>query len=451
MTTPPAPTISTTAELRALLRLAGPVVVSQFAANALALIATAVIGRLGERELAAAAYANAAYYLVFIMVVGVMLSVAPRVAQAHGAGDARGVARALGGGLRLALLLSAVMLPLMWALSFVLPNFAPAGVSRDLVAAYLRVYSLGMLPNLAFIALRGTLEGTGKPGAVTGVALTGVVWALLVAPALAFGWGPLPRLGLAGAAGASASAAWIMAALLWPLARRRVAYTGPLGPLGDEVRALFRLGWPIGLTLGAEGGMFSVTTLLMARFGPEVLAAHNVTMQTITAFFMVPLGIASATGVRVGTEAGAGRLPQARRAGLVGLGLSAAVMLTFAVIELAAPRTVFSVFVNVNDPANAGLIAAATGFLSIAALFQLMDGLQVTANGALRGLQDTRVPLLVSLVAYWVVGLGLGSVLSSVAGLGARGLWFGLTAGLTLAGLSLVGRFLYRTRAGRAA
>lgn len=197
--------------------------------------------------------------------------------------------------------------------------------------------------------------------------------------------------------------------------------------------------------------MFSVTTLLMARFGPEVLAAHNVTMQTITAFFMVPLGIASATGVRVGTEAGAGRLAQARRAGLVGLGLSSAVMLTFAVIELAAPRTVFSVFVNVNDPANAGLIAAATGFLSIAALFQLMDGLQVTANGALRGLQDTRVPLLVSLVAYWVVGLGLGSVLSSVAGLGARGLWFGLTAGLTLAGLSLVGRFLYRTRAGRAA
>ncbi|UTA49756.1 MATE family efflux transporter [Deinococcus radiodurans] len=192
MTTLPAPTISTTAELRALLRLAGPVVVSQFAANALALIATAVIGRLGERELAAAAYANAAYYLVFIMVVGVMLSVAPRVAQAHGAGDARGVARALGGGLRLALLLSAVMLPLMWALSFVLPNFAPAGVSRDLVAAYLRVYSLGMLPNLAFIALRGTLEGTGKPGAVTGVALTGVVWALLVAPALAFGWGRCP-------------------------------------------------------------------------------------------------------------------------------------------------------------------------------------------------------------------------------------------------------------------
>lgn len=459
MTTLPPPAVSTTAELRALLKLAGPVVASQFASNALALIATAVIGRLGARELAAAAYANASYYLLFIMVVGVMLSVAPRVAQAHGAGDGAGVVRALRGGLRLAALLTALVLPLMWALSFILPNFAPAGVDRELVATYLRVYSLGMLPNLVFIALRGTLEGTGKPGPVTLVALAGVAWAALVAPALAFGWGPLPRLGLAGAAGASASAAWVMAALLWPLAWRRVGPArqtvpvgeGPVGegPVGEEVRALFRLGWPIGLTLGAEGGMFSVTTLLIARFGPEVLAAQNVTMQAITALFMVPLGIASATGVRVGNEAGAGRVAQARRAGLVGMGLSAGVMLAFAALELLSPRTVFSVFVNVNDPANANLLAVATGFLGIAALFQLMDGLQVTANGALRGLQDTRMPLLVSLVAYWVVGLGLGSWLAFGAGLGAQGLWFGLTAGLTFAGLALVGRFLWRTRAGR--
>ena len=464
MSTPPSstPSVSTivappssSAELRALLRLAGPVVLSQFAANALALIATAVIGRLGERDLAAAAYANASYYLIYILAVGVMLSVAPRVAQAFGAGDGPGVGRALRGGLLLAALLTAVTLPVMWGLSFVLPRLAPAGVDTELVATYLRVYSLGMLPNLVFIALRGTLEGTGRPQAVTVIALAGVAWAALAAPALAFGWGPLPRLGLAGAAGASASAAWLLAALLWGPAHRRAgaraagdrAEAGQVAALSwpqlrHEVRALFRLGWPIGLTLGAEGGMFSVTTLLMARFGPEVLAAHNVTMQAITALFMVPLGIASATGVRVGQEAGAGRLPHARRAGLVGLGLSSAVMLGFAAFELLAPRTVFGVFVNVHDPANAGLLATATGFLGIAALFQLMDGLQVTANGALRGLQDTRFPLVVSLLSYWVVGLGLGSWLAFGLHLGARGLWFGLTAGLTCAALGLVGRFL---------
>lgn len=459
MSTPPASTPSvstiaappsTSAELRALLRLAGPVVLSQFAANALALIATAVIGRLGERELAAAAYANASYYLIYMLAVGVMLSVAPRVAQAFGAGDGPGVARALRGGLLLAALLSAVTLPVMWGLSFLLPRVAPAGVDAGLVATYLRVYSLGMLPNLAFVALRGTLEGTGRPQAVTIIALVGVAWAALAAPALAFGWGPLPRLGLAGAAGASASAAWLMAALLWKQAHesagagQAAALTPP--QLRQEVGALFRLGWPIGLTLGAEGGMFSVTTLLMARFGPEVLAAHNVTMQAITALFMVPLGIASATGVRVGQEAGAERLTHARRAGLVGLGLSSAVMLGFAAFELLAPRVVFSVFVNVNDPVNAGLLATATGFLGIAALFQLLDGLQVTANGALRGLQDTRFPLVVSLLAYWVVGLGLGSWLAFGLHLGARGLWFGLTAGLTCAALGLVGRFLKLSR-----
>lgn len=444
--------VSTAAELRALLKLAGPVVVSQFASNALSLVATAVIGRLGAQQLAAAAYANAAYYLVFIMLVGVMLSVAPRAAQAYGAGDAGGVTLALRGGLRLAGLLSAAALPLMWVLAALLPRFAPAGVDTDLAAAYLRVYSLGMLPTLAFTALRGALEGAGQPRAVTAVALSGVAWAALSGPALAFGLGPLPRLGLVGAAAASASAAWLMAALLWrPAQRRAGGWAAGRGDVRAEASALFRLGWPIGLTLGAEGGMFSVTTLLMARFGPDVLAAHNVTLQAITAIFMIPLGVASATGVRVGQAAGARQLARARRAGLVGMGVSATVMLAFAAVELLAPRTVLGVFLNVQDPDNARLIATATTFLTIAALFQLMDGFQVTANGALRGLQDTRTPLLVSLLAYWVIGLGVGSWLAFGTSLGARGLWFGLTAGLSFAALALVTRFLWHTQPGREA
>ena len=435
---------TTRTELRSLLKLAGPVVLSQFASNALALIATAVIGRLGATELAAAAYANAAYYLVFIMLTGVMLSVAPRVAQAHGAGRPEGVARALHGGLRLALLLAAVVLPLMWGVASLLPTLAPADIRTDLAAGFLRVYSLGMLPTLAFVALRGIFEGTGRPQIVTGIALGGLLWAALLSPSLAFGWGPLPRLGLLGAAAASASAPWVMALALWPLALRR-AGKADLREIGGEVRALFRLGWPIGLTLGAEGGMFTVTTLLMARFGADVLAAHNVTLQAITAIFMIPLGIASATGVRVGHAAGANNWAGARRAGLLGLALSTAVMLVFAALELLAPRTILGVFVDVQDPRNVQLLATATVFLSIAALFQTVDGLQVTSNGALRGLHDTRVPLYVSLVAYWLVGLGLGSLLAFGLGVGARGLWFGLTAGLIFAAAALVWRFLTLT------
>ena len=435
---------TTQTELRSLLKLAGPVVLSQFASNALALIATAVIGRLGAAELAAAAYANAAYYLVFIMLTGVMLSVAPRVAQAHGAGHPAGVARALHGGLRLALLLAAVVLPLMWGIASLLPGLAPADIRADLAADFLRVYSLGMLPTLVFIALRGVFEGTGRPQIVTGIAFGGLLWAALLSPSLAFGWGPFPRLGLLGAAAASASAAWVMALALWPLALRR-AGKADLHQIGNEVRALFKLGWPIGLTLGAEGGMFTVTTLLMARFGADVLAAHNVTLQAITAIFMIPLGIASATGVRVGHAAGAKNWTGARRAGVLGLALSTAVMLVFATLELLVPHTILGLFVDVRDPRNVHLLATATVFLSIAALFQTVDGLQVTSNGALRGLQDTRVPLYISLVAYWLVGLGLGSLLAFGLGVGARGLWFGLTAGLLFAACALVWRFLTLT------
>ena len=438
----------TRAELGALVRLAGPVVASQFATNALALVGTAVIGRLGAEPLAAAAYANATYYLVFIVLLGVMLSVGPRAAQAHGAGDPAGVARALRGGLALALGLAALALPLMWGVAALLPGFAPDGIRADLAATYLRVYALGMWPVLAFTALRGTLEGTGQPRVVTAVALGGVALVSLLSPALAFGWGPLPALGLAGAAAASALASWAMALTLLPVALRRTPRAEGGGKVRAEVRALLRLGWPIGLTLGAEGGMFSVTALLMARFGSEALAAHNVALQVITAVFMIPLGLATATGIRVAHAAGAGDRAGTRRAGLTGIGLAAALMLGFAALELLAPRAVLGLFVDVERAGNAGLLGTATALLAIAALFQTVDGVQVTANAALRGLHDTRVPLLISLGAYWLVGLGVGSLLAFGLGLGARGLWFGLTAGLVTAAAALLTRFLHRTRGG---
>ncbi|MFD1731918.1 MATE family efflux transporter [Deinococcus malanensis] len=147
--------------------------------------------------------------------------------------------------------------------------------------------------------------------------------------------------------------------------------------------------------------MFTVTTLLMARFGPEVLAAHNVTLQAITAIFMIPLGISSATGVRVGQAAGAGEWQRARWAGLLGLAVSGVLMVGFAVLELAAPRLVLGVFLDTGNPANASVIAAATIFLGIAALFQTVDGAQVTANGLC---EACRTHALLCLCLWWPTG-----------------------------------------------
>lgn len=434
------------AETAQLLRLAAPVIVSQFSLNALALISTAVIGRLGAGPLAAVAYGSATYYLGFIVLVGVMLAVAPRVAAAHGAGDTRGVARAAHAGLWLAGLLSALFLPLAFLAAHLIARGAPAGIDGELAGTYLQLYALGMPATLAFSALRGALEGTGQPRVVTAVALGAVGVAGLLSPALSYGWGALPALGLSGAALATITASWGSALTLAWVARRRLPRPAlPRAEVMDELRALLRLGWPIGLTLGAEGGLFTVTSLLMARFGPQALAAHNVALQVITAVFMVPLGLATATGIRVAQHAGAGQLRLSRRAGLLGMALAIAVMLLVSLTYVLTPQLVIGVFVNVRDPANAALVGSAAALLLIATLFQAFDGLQVTANAALRGLQDTRWPLMISLVAYWALGLGSGAALAFGLGLGPRGLWFGLTAGLCFAGMTLLARFLRRT------
>lgn len=441
---PPPPGLR--AETGQLLRLAAPVIVSQFSLNALALISTAVIGRLGAGALAAVAYGSATYYLGFIVLVGVMLAVAPRVAAAHGAGDTRGVARAAHAGLWLAGLLSALFLPVAFLAAHLIAHAAPAGIDGELAGTYLRLYALGMPATLAFSALRGALDGTGQPRVVTAVALGAVGVAGLLSPALSYGWGPLPALELRGAALATITASWGSALTLAWVARRRLPRLGlPRTEILTELRALLRLGWPIGLTLGAEGGLFTVTSLLMARFGPQALAAHNVALQVITAVFMVPLGLATATSIRVAQHAGAGHLRLSRRAGLLGMALAVAVMLVVSLMYVLTPELVIGMFVNVRDPANAALVGGAAALLLIATLFQAFDGLQVTANAALRGLQDTRWPLLISLIAYWALGLGSGIALAFGLDLGPRGLWFGLTAGLCFAGVTLLARFLRRT------
>lgn len=444
---PPAavPPEDTSTELRALIRLAGPVVLSQFAANALALVSTAVIGRLGQGELAAAAYGSAIYYLFFVALSGIMLAVAPRAAAAHGAGDHQGVTRALHAGFRLALLLAGGMLPFVYVLSTQLDRFAPPELDTGLVASYLRIYALGMPAVLLFTALRGAMEATGRPVVVTLVAALGVAAVLLLSPALSFGWGPLPALGLSGAAAASAIVAWLMFLVLLPQVLRRIEPLTAGTPMRSEVRSLFSLGWPIGLTLGAEAGMFSVTSLLMGNFGNQALAAHNVAFQIITALFMIPLGLATATSIRVALADGAGRPRLARRAGLLGIGLAAGVMLLFAVLETAFPRQFIGVFVDTVDPANAALVGTTVSLLAIAALFQVVDGVQVSANASLRGLQDTRLPLLLSLASFWGLGMPAGYMLAFVMDLGPQGLWYGLLVGLIAAAILQLTRFLRLT------
>lgn len=437
-------------EAGALLRLALPVIGSMFSMNAINLIGASVIGRLGKAEFAAAGYAMAAYYLGFMILVGIMLSIQPRVAVAFGSDDQIGMARVSQAGMWLAGLLAMIFLPVALVLSFLLEQRVPEDIRGDLVGLYLRIYALGMPASLAFNALRGVLEGTNKPFPVTIVAVGAMLFSAVCSPAVAFGWGPLPALGFVGAACVVVCSYWLMAIALF-LIQRKLMPRIKLSML--EIRAelgqLFRLGWPIGLTLGAEGGMFTTTTLIMSRFGENALAGHNAALQIITSVFMLVMGIAVATSVRVGHSFGAKKISEARFSGLVGMGLAILMMVLVSLIYFFAPQLVIGLFLNLKDPANAQPIVLASSFLMIAILFQCFDGLQATANAALRGLQDTRIPLVISLIAYWVLGVGGGILLAFQFDVGPRGLWFGLTVGLCFAGIMLMLRFLRFTGANR--
>ncbi len=416
---------------------------SQLGSGAVALVGAAVLGRLGTAPLAAAAYANALYGLGFAFLLGVLSAVGARAAHAHGAGDARGVTRALHGGLWLAVGLSALALPVLLSAAAWLPHFTPAGVRADLAARYLALTALGLPASLATVALRGALEGSGRAALVTAVTLGGLAAVAVLSPALAFGWGALPALGLTGVGLASTITAWGTALVLLPLAPRAVPHPAP--DLRAEVRALWRLGWPIGVALGAEGGSASVLALLMARFGPEALGAHTVVLQVVSAAFTLPLGIAAAQGIRVAQAVGAGDRRRARRAGLLGIGVAFAVVAAVAAVELGAPRAVLGLFLGRSAPGTAGVLRVAVALLAVAAAFQVLDAVIIASNVALRNLHDTRWPLLIALAAYWLVGLGAGWLLAFAAHLGPVGLWWGLTLGALVAAGTLVLRFWHRT------
>jgi MATE family multidrug resistance protein len=253
-----------------------------------------------------------------------------------------------------------------------------------------------------------------------------------------------PALGVVGTGWSSAivmTALFVMLAAyvrLGSLGRFRI-FAGLRRPDPAALKALFLLGWPIGIGFGLEAGLFSAATLLVGQLGATALAAHQVALNAASATFMVPLGIGMAGGVRVGQAAGAGDAAGATRAGWTAVAMGGGFMLLSALFFWTAPGAVVWIYAgSAPDPAMADL---AVSLLGIAAVFQLVDGVQATAGGALRGLKDTKVPMLLAAVAYWGIGLTTASVLGLGRGLGAPGLWWGLTLGLAVAAVLLSARF----------
>lgn len=437
-------------EIRSTALLGLPLVAAQLAQMSMSLIDTLMVGRLGTVELAGVALGAGIFYPVTIVCSGVLMAVSPMVSQAYGAGDRGAAGRSVRQGLWLAVILSGAA---FFALREAAVFLRWIGQAPEVVAqadGYLDAVAFGAPGLMLFGVLRQLVEGVSRPRIILVITLGGVVLNVVANTVLMFGYLGFPALGLVGCGWATALVYTAMAAALAGFVGRFFGEYGVFARLGRPDPALFveifRLGWPIGLMMLLEGALFSASGMLMGLIGTVQLAAHQVALNSAAYVYMLPLGLSFAVSVRVGQAVGRQDPNGARRAGLVGIGMGAASMIASALAFLLIPAHIMGLFVDRADPANDALIRQGAALLRVAAVFQIADGIQVTSAGALRGLKETRVPMLVAAGSYWLVGFTLAWVLAFQLDWGPEGLWWGMVAGLTTAAVLLGGRFVMRVR-----
>ncbi len=432
-------------EISATVRLAAPVVLVQLGLMLMGVVDSMMLGHLSAGALAAGALGNISTFFLLILGGGILAALDPLVSQAHGAGDHEAIGAHLQRG---AVLAVALAIPVGLFLWDVAPLLRLAGQQEAVVgdaAAYARGIIWGLPAYFLFIAFRQTLQAMSvvRPAAVAIVAgnLTNVLgnWVLI------FGRLGFPALGVAGSAYSTSFSRWGMLAwLLWAARRPLAAYWRGFGREAVDVARhlrLLRIGVPIGLHQSVEILFFTTFALLMGRMGIAALAGHQIAINLASLSFMVPMGIGGAAATRVGNAIGRQDMPAARRAAAACLLLGAGTMLAFALLFALAPEALARLYSR--DPE---VIAMAALLLPIAALFQVFDGIQTVGGGILRGAADTAFPAGLALVGFWVLGLPAGWYLAYQAGLGAAGLWWGMTVGLAAVSLLLVGRIAQRFR-----
>jgi MATE family multidrug resistance protein len=431
-------------ELRALLVLSWPITIAQLMTMALGLVETAIVGRVSTTELAGVSIGRSVAFTASMVAFGVATGLEPLASQAVGAGETDRAWAGLVTTVKAVLLLWA---PLMVIALGATVLFEPLGIDHA-IAVRARDYELGQAPGLAFIVAffsgKVFLQAHGRTRpALVAAAVANVVNAVVCnvlvrgdEALLAVGMRPrgLPRLGALGAGISFSVGCLVLAVIVLGAAwRLRPAVRTAHVPM----RLVIRLGLPIGLQSLAEVGVFTVCALLVGRFGAAAVAAHQIAIGLASFTFMGALGVSGATAVRVGYAVGQARSP--RRAGVLGIG--AAFMALGALTFAAMPGPLVRVFTE--DPQA---IELGKALLLIAAAFQLFDGVQAVAAGALRGAGDIRYPFVANVCAHWAVGFPVACVFGFVLGWGVRGVWWGLTSGLVCVSALLAGRFLKISR-----
>jgi MATE family, multidrug efflux pump len=433
-------------DVRRLFHIAAPVALVQVALMSMGAIDTVMVGRVSATDLAAVAIGNLYFFGMAVFGLGILYALDPVIAQAVGAGDSEGVARGVQRGGVLALGLSVVvMLLLLPAGPLLTLAHQPADVV-PVAAGYARGLLAGIFPFYAFAVLRQSLQAMTRVRPIVVTVITANVVNVLLNWALIYGNFGAPRLGAVGSAWGTSMSRWFMALMLASIAwsdLRPALIPFRRDALALEPLARFlRVGVPIGGQQWLEFGIFGASGLFMGLMGTIAVASHQVALQLAAMTFMIPVGVAQATSVVVGQAVGRGDPAGARRA--VGAGLTTVTMFMTgtAVAFLTVPEALARLFSN--DP---GVVAAAAMLLPIAGVFQIFDGLQVAGAGALRGVGDTRVPMIMNLVGFWMVGLPVSVWLGFWTDLGPRGVWWGLAVGIGVVAVLLMARI--RRRFGR--
>src|SRR6266480_3846931 len=434
-------------ELTETLKLAVPMALTQLGQIAMMSTDLAFIGRLGEEAVAAAALAHTVFFVSFTFGMGLMSAVAPMAAQAFGARDPRRVRRALRVGLWAALLISLPMMLLPLFGEQILLTLGQAPATSHLAQQYLRGLAWGITPALWFLAIRGFMGAVNRPEPGLWITLAAIPANAALVYLLIHGGLGLPRLELfgAGLATTTVNFGMFLAGIWFAYARRPFRKYEVLGRIWridwTLLRQLIIIGAPISLAFLMEYGLFGAAALLMGLIGTTALAAHQIALQVTAILFMVPFGIGMAATVRVGHAVGRYDPAAVKRAGFVAtlLGIVLVSALTLAVIlgRFAVARFFFG-----EAAASAGDAVDLTAtLLMVGATFFVADGIQTVAAGALRGLNDTRVPLVFAAISYWMIGFTAAYGLAFWAGFGAVGVWIGLSCGTAVYAILLVLRF----------
>lgn len=432
-------------ETKRTLKLALPVIIAEIGWMAMGVADILLVSHLGPEAIGATGIGSNVSFTFAIFGMGLMLGLDTLVSQAYGSGDLPSARQWL----RTALVLAFVLTPaIMISFELAMRTIDSWGLNPGvlpLARSYMRVVTLGTGPLLFYAAFRRFLQSISSVRPVMFVILVANLFNISANWVLINGKFGFPALGVSGAAWATVLGRLLMALMLFQVIRMSHGSTFETGwwrsVTRDDVKRLLKLGLPAAAQITLEVGIFSLSGTLVGRMAPVSLAAHQIVLNISSLTFMMPLGIASAAAVRVGHAVGAYRFEAAARAGWSAISLAVGIMVVLAIVFVTIPATLVDLFTD-----DAQIIAAGISLLSIAAVFQICDGLQAVTTGALRGLGDTRTPAICNLVAHWLIGLPIGIWLAFSRGMEVRGIWVGLSIGLIVAGAVLLAAWARATK-----